>query len=185
MAALIVVDLQTAMFQCRGADGAGIHADAALVANTRALLARARALRAPVAFIQHCEDEGEFSPVAAPVSWAVAPELGQIPDAEPSFTKTVGDAFSNPALLQWLTTEKNVDRVVLVGAQTDMCVYATTVGGIREGLKVTVVSDAHSTFHDGKRTAEEIINEYNLKYAEAGATVIATAALIAQESNWT
>jgi nicotinamidase-related amidase len=47
--------------------------------------------------------------------------------------------------------EQGADEVVLLGAQTDHCVAATVTGAIKAGLKVTVVSDGHSTWDFGAR----------------------------------
>ncbi len=54
-------------------------------------------------------------------------------------------------------TGQGTDEVVLLGAQTDECVAATVKGALELGLRVTVVSDAHSTWGIGGETAGQII----------------------------
>jgi nicotinamidase-related amidase len=95
---------------------------------------------------------------------------------EPTFAKSVGDAFSNPAFAQWVAGQ-DAGEVILLGAQTDACVAATVKGAIEAGLKVTVVSDAHSTWPYGGETAEQVIARYNADFAAAGAN-LATAATL-------
>jgi hypothetical protein len=67
-------------------------------------------------------------------------------------------------------------------AQTDECVAATTNGALGRGLRVTVVADAHSTWGYGGETADQIIARYNVLFAEAGASVLALAALVGSET---
>jgi nicotinamidase-related amidase len=51
-------------------------------------------------------------------------------------------------------------------------VASTVKGAMREGLGVTVVSDAHST--GGSPEAPDIIAEHNAAFATAGATLVTT-----------
>jgi nicotinamidase-related amidase len=101
--------------------------------------------------------------------------LGQAED-EPTFAKSEGNSFSNAALTEWVTSHGS-DEVVLVGAQTDQCVAATVTGARKAGFRVTVVSDAHSTWDFGGETAEEIIARYNAAFASAGVNLVTTQSL--------
>jgi nicotinamidase-related amidase len=172
-APLIVIDLQTGMFD--GAAMPPIHDADGLVARVRALLTWARRGGRKVAFVRHDGPTGEALAPGEP-GWPVWAALGQAAD-EPTFCKTIGDAFSNPDLGAWVADQK-ADGVVLVGAQTDECVAATTAGALGRGLKVTVVADAHSTWGYGGETADQIIARYNAQFADAGAAVLPVAALL-------
>ena len=97
---------------------------------------------------------------------------------EPTFSKTVGAAFSQPALVDWIA-EQGVGEVVLLGAQSDQCVAATVKGGLERGLNVTVVADAHSTWDYGGETADEIVARQNRAFEAAGARLVTTQALTA------
>jgi nicotinamidase-related amidase len=66
--------------------------------------------------------------------------------------------------------------VIVIGAATNHCVKSTVAGAIEQGLKVTVVSDAHST--GGRPTAPGIIAEYNAIFAAEGARLLTTDELI-------
>ena len=174
LAPLIVIDLQTGMFD--GVAITPIHDADRLVARVRALAAWARRTGRKVAFIRHDGGGGDFLVPGAP-GWPVWPALGQATD-EPTFAKSVGDAFSQPAFETWVA-EQGAGEVILLGAQTDQCVAATVKGALERGLKVTVVGDAHSTWDYGGETADEIIARHNALFREAGARVVTTEALTA------
>ena len=171
-APIIVIDLQTGMFD--GVREAPLHDARGLVERVRAVTAWARRTGRKVAFVRHDGAAGDLLAPGAP-GWPVWPPLGQA-EGEPTFAKSVGDAFSNPAFAAWIAGE-GAGEVVLLGAQTDACVAATVKGALAAGLKVTVVSDAHSTWPYGGETAEQIIARYNADFAAAGASLATTAAL--------
>jgi len=174
LAPVIVIDLQTGMFD--GVVDPPIHQADQLVAQARAVIGWARANGRKVAFVRH---DGAPADWLAPgkAGWPVWPALGQAED-EPTFQKSVGDAFSQPALVDWVA-DQGAGEVVLLGAQTDACVAATVKGALGRGLKVTVVSDAHSTWPYGGKTAGQIIAEHNDQFRAAGARVVEAAALVA------
>jgi nicotinamidase-related amidase len=173
-APLIVIDLQTGMFD--GAAMPPIHDAEGLVGRVRILLDWARRDGRKVAFVRHDAPLGEALAPGEP-GWPIWPALGQAAE-EPTFGKTVGDAFSNPDLAAWVAAQ-GAGEIILVGAQTDQCVAATTKGALELGLEVTVVADAHSTWGYGGETADQIITRYNASFAEAGASVLPAAALTA------
>jgi nicotinamidase-related amidase len=171
-APIIVIDLQTGMLD--GVLEPPLHGSAALIARARAVIEWARLKGRRVAFVRHDGAKGDsLAPGAA--GWPVWPALGQASD-EPTFGKAVGDAFSNAALGRWVS-DQGADEVVLLGAQTDQCVAASVQGALAVGLRVTVVSDAHSTWDFGGETADEIIARHNAKFAAAGARVVDTRSL--------
>jgi nicotinamidase-related amidase len=171
-APIIVIDLQTGMFD--GAVEPPLHDSTGLVGRVRAVMEWARRTGRKIAFVRHDGPEGDSLAPGAP-GWPVSPALGQAED-EPIFAKSVADAFSNPALAQWLA-DQGADEVVLLGAQTDQCVAATIKGAAKAGLRVTVVSDAHSTWDSGDETAEEIIARHNAAFAIAGVNLVTTQSL--------
>jgi nicotinamidase-related amidase len=173
-AAVLVIDLQTGMFN--GVLEPVIHDADTLVARTRAVVDWARSTGRPVAFVRHDGPTGDPLAPGEP-GWPVWPPLGQA-EAEPTFSKTVGDAFSQPALGAWLDGLA-AEEVILLGAQSEHCVAATTHGALARGLKVTVVGDAHSTWPWNGETAETIIARQNHAFTAAGATVTTAEALTA------
>ncbi|MHB8528087.1 MAG: isochorismatase family protein [Caulobacteraceae bacterium] len=171
-AAVIVIDLQRGMFD--GVNEPPLHGAAALVERARTVIDWARRTGRKVAFVRHDGPKGDGLAPGAP-GWPVWPALGQAED-EPTFGKTVGDSFSQPALVDWVAG-RGADEVVLLGAQTDQCVAASVKGAIERGLKVTVVADAHGTWDFNGETADQIIARHNAEFKSAGARVVTTQTL--------
>jgi nicotinamidase-related amidase len=173
-APIIVIDLQTGMF-----DGVAFPAmpdGEALVERVRAVIEWGRRTGRKVAFVRHDGAAGEaLAPGAA--GWPVWPALGQAPD-EPTFSKSVGDAFSNPDLGLWVARQ-GAGEVVLLGAQTDQCVAATVAGAVAAGLKVTVVADGHGTWDWKGEAACQIIDRHNAAFTAAGARLVSAWSLAA------
>lgn len=168
-APVIVVDLQTGMFD--GRVGPPLHDAGGLVERVRKILSWARETGHEVAFIQQNSPPGDQLHPGAE-GWPIWPALGQAVD-EPTFCKTVENAFKSTELRDWV--KRRADEVIVIGAATNHCVKSTVAGAMAEGLKVTVVSDAHST--GGRPTAPGIIAEHNTMFAAAGARLVTTDAL--------
>jgi nicotinamidase-related amidase len=169
---VIVIDLQTGMFD--GLAMAPIHDADGLVERARAVIDWARRSGRKVAFIRHDGEAGDMLAPGEP-GWPVWPALGQTED-EPTFSKSVGDAFSQPRLVDWVSG-LDAGEVILLGAQSDECVTASVQGAAERGLAVTVVRDAHSTWDWGGETAERKIARCNAAFEAAGARLVTTGAL--------
>jgi len=171
-APIIIVDLQTGMFD--GRVGPPLWDADGLVSRVRTILDWARKSGRKVAFIRQNSPRGDqLAPGAQ--GWPIWPALGQGPD-ERTFDKTVENSFSVPELGEWVSA-LGANDVVVIGAATNHCVKSTVAGAMEHGLKVTVVSDAHST--GGRPSAPGIIAEHNAAFAAAGATLMTTAELTA------
>lgn len=166
-APVLVIDLQTGMFD--GIVSPPLHDADGLVSRVRAVLDWARRKGRKAAFIRQNSPKGDQLERGAP-GWPLWPALGQA-EGEPTFDKTVDDAFSNPELYEWVK-DRGADGVIVVGAATAHCVAATVKGAMGAGLKVTVVSDAHST--GDSDTAAVVIKEHNAAFSAAGANVVTT-----------
>ena len=86
---------------------------------------------------------------------AIAPQEG-----DNIVEKTTPDSFHNTNLSEVLQ-EKGIEHVILSGMQTEYCVDTTTRRACSEGYKVTLVSDAHSTFNTEVLRAEDIVKHHN------------------------
>lgn len=171
-APVIVIDLQTGMFD--GVLEPPIDDAEGIALRTRAVLDWARRSGRPVAFVRHDGPGGDPLAPGEP-GWPIWPALGQAPD-EPTFSKSVGNAFSNPALGDWVDAS-GADGVILLGAQSNFCIAASVAGALAKGLGVTVVADAHSTTDSEGETAADIIDRHNREFEAAGATLVTTAEL--------
>jgi nicotinamidase-related amidase len=130
--ALLVVDVQVGPVE-------GAPRRDEVVANIDALVQRARQEQVPVVWVQH-HDEGLERGSDA---WRIVPELS--PDeGEPLVEKSYGDAFEDTSL-EPVLAELGVGRLVVVGAQTDMCIRSTLHGAFARGYDATLVGDAHTT----------------------------------------
>ena len=130
--ALLVVDVQNGVV-------AGNHERDAVVANVGALVEKAREEQIPVVWVQHT-DKGL---PRGSEEWRIVPELAP-DDAEPHVAKSYGDSFEDTDLEDVLSG-LGVGRLVVVGAQTDMCIRSTLHGALARGYDATLVSDAHTT----------------------------------------
>jgi nicotinamidase-related amidase len=173
-AAVLVVDLQTGLID--GVAEPPIHDAHGVVERARQVIAWAREGGRKVAFVRHDGPPGDSLAPGEP-GWAVWPALGQAA-GEPTFSKRVGDAFSQPALSDWLDAQ-GAQALIVLGAQSDHCIAATVGGALARGLSVTVVGDAHSTCDSGGETAAAIIARQNRAFEASGASVTRAAELIA------
>ena len=130
--ALLVIDVQRGVVE-------GAHERDAVVANVGSLVEKARLESVPVVWVQH-SDRGL---VKGSDGWRIVPELAP-GDAEPLVEKNYGDAFEDTNL-ETVLSGLGVGRLVVVGAQTDMCVRSTLHGAFVRGYDATLVSDAHTT----------------------------------------
>src|ERR1700704_2145354 len=130
--ALLVIDVQNGVV-------GGAHERDAVVANVGSLIEKARRERVPVVWVQH-SDKGL---TGGREDGRIAPEL-KPDDAEPLVEKNYGDSFENTSL-ETVLSGLRVGRLVVVGAQTDMCVRSTLHGAFVRGYDATLVSDAHTT----------------------------------------
>jgi nicotinamidase-related amidase len=130
--ALMVIDVQN------GVVGGAYERDA-VVANVGSLVGRARREQVAVVWVQH-NDAGL---ARGSDDWQIVPELHR-DDAEPLVEKSYGDSFED-TVLEAVLAGLGVGRLVVVGAQTDMCIRSTLHGAFVRGYDATLVADAHTT----------------------------------------
>lgn len=130
--ALVVIDVQNGVV-------AEAHDRDAVVGNIATLVARARAESVPVVWVQHSDDRLAKGSDA----WQYVPELA-IAESEPVVHKRYGDSFEGTDL-EGVLAGLGVGRLVVAGAQTDMCIRSTLHGAFARGYDATLVADAHTT----------------------------------------
>jgi len=157
--ALLVIDVQNGVV-------AGTPARDTVVANIGSLVEKARQEEVPVVWVQH-SDAGL---VEGSDEWRIVPELAP-DDAEPLIAKSYGDSFEETSL-ESVLSDLAVGRLVVVGAQTDMCIRSTLHGAIVRGYDATLVSDAHTT-EDltawGAPPPEQVIAHTNMYWSDHSA----------------
>jgi nicotinamidase-related amidase len=130
--ALLVIDVQTCVVE-------GAHERDAVVANVASLVEKARREAVPVVWVQHSDEHI----IRGSDGWRIVSELDR-GDAEPLVEKNYGDSFEATDL-ETVLSGLGVGRLVVVGAQTDMCIRCTLHGALVRGYDATLVSDAHTT----------------------------------------
>jgi len=130
--ALLVIDVQNAAVE-------RAHDRDAVVATIVGLVDRAREAAVPVVWVQHNDD----TMPRGSDGWHIVPELDRA-DSEPLVEKSYADAFEATTLYRVLA-EHGVGRLVVTGAQTDVCIRSTLHGAIARGYDALLVSDVHTT----------------------------------------
>jgi nicotinamidase-related amidase len=147
--ALVIIDVQEAMFlqPTPPHDGPGV------VGRIAGLLARARADRIPVYFVQHDGGPGDDLARGTP-GWRIHAPLAPLP-GEPIVEKRHPSAFHDTDFAARLSAA-GIDRLVICGMQTEYCVDTTCRAAFGLGYKVVLVSDAHTTFDTEVLSAAQI-----------------------------
>jgi nicotinamidase-related amidase len=130
--ALLVIDMQEKVV-------ADAYNRDTVIANIAALVSRARDEEVPVVWIQHSDDELPRESDG----WQYISELERA-ETEPLVHKSYGDAFEDSEL-ESVLAERGVGRIIVTGAQTDMCIRGTLHGALVRGYDATLVEDAHTT----------------------------------------
>lgn len=130
--ALIVIDLQNGVV-------ANAYRSREVLRIVNALVERARSAHVPVVWVRHSDEDLE----AGSDAWQIVDELSPGP-AEVIIEKHYRDAFEGTDLEQALST-LGVGKLIVTGAQTDMCIRSTVHGALVRGYDATLVSDAHTT----------------------------------------
>jgi nicotinamidase-related amidase len=161
MLGLMVIDVQQAMFSAAQPFNGNT-----VVTRIVEMIGRARAAKVPVFFVQHDGGPGDAFDKNGPgfaFHPAVAPLAG-----EPVTIKRRNSAFYNTNLDAKLKAA-DIDALVLCGMQTEYCVDATVRSAFERDYRVTIASDAHTTFDSEILPAATIIAQtqhiWNGRYA--------------------
>ncbi|MGW5047260.1 isochorismatase family protein [Streptomyces griseoluteus] len=150
--AVLVIDVQNGVM-------ADAHDRDQVIARISSLIDKARAADVPVIWIQHSDEDMPQDST----SWEYVPELRRHDD-EPLVHKNYGDSFEATNLESVLDDHK-VGRIVVAGAQTDICIRSTLHGAITRGYDAILVADAHTTedlSQYGAPTPDKVIAHTNL-----------------------
>jgi len=152
--ALMIVDVQQGMF----ALPQPLHRGDEVLRRIAGLLARARAEGLPVVHVQHDGGPGHVLAKGS-AGWPhhpmVAPRAGEI-----VVEKRQSSAFHDTDLHRRLA-DAGIDRLVIAGMQTEMCVDSACRGAVALGYRVVLVSDGHTTYDTPVIPADRIIAHHN------------------------
>lgn len=136
--ALIMIDLQNTyrkgVMQLVGVEQA--------IAEAQKLLEMARDLKVPVIHIRHDAGAGTPYDVRAEIG-AISDEVAPI-DGEPVITKYYPNSFVQTDLDERLKA-LGINKILLAGFMTHMCINSTAHGGFNLGYSPTVVASATAT----------------------------------------
>ncbi|AOZ92570.1 cysteine hydrolase family protein [Paenibacillus crassostreae] len=152
--ALIVIDVQIGMFD----PNYPIFKEKELLEKIKNLISKARSIGTQVIYVQHNESVGEPLETRKP-GWEIHPNI-QPTEGDVIVQKTTPDSF-HMTILQEELEKRSINELIITGLQTDMCIDATCQRAYRNGYKVTLVSDAHSTMDSNNLLAKEIIDNHN------------------------
>lgn len=169
--ALVVIDVQKGMFDPKYPPYDG----EAVVDRIATLIAKARAARAPIFFVQHHgEGDHPFQPgkPGFPFHDKLTPQPG-----DDVTVKHRSSAFDGTDLDVKLK-RAGIDHLVITGMQSEYCVDSAIRGAYERGYKITLVSDAHSTGDTRIAEAKDIIAIQNDTLAGDFADVIPAAEIL-------
>ena len=152
--ALIVVDLMLGIFDLPEE----LHRGEVFLANIELLVARARAARVPIVFVQHTGKEGSpFAPdnPGRTIHPRVAPRAG-----ETIVEKRHPDSFQDSSM-ESLLREQGIDELVICGFASEACVDTTVRSAYAKGFTTILVSDAHTTTRNPVLEAAQIVAHHN------------------------
>lgn len=155
--ALIVLDAQVNMF----AEGGAVFGAEALLRKMSYLIAKARAARVPVIYVQNSGRLNDPDLPGTP-GWYIHPVVSPIA-GEVIIQKHTPDAFFETGL-RWELELRQIKQLIIMGLQTEMCVDATCHRAFALGYELTLVKDGHSTFDTLEQSAAEIIAHYNREW---------------------
>lgn len=87
-----------------------------------------------------------------PALLELVPELASFVPPALVFDKPVYSAFAGRKLVAHLH-DRNVDTVILTGAETDVCVLSSALAAVDHGFHVVIVTDAVCSFSDAGHDA--------------------------------
>lgn len=150
--ALLIIDVQVAMFS--PLEGPMVWNGEKVLHNIDLLLENAREAQTPVIFIQHTSPEDAEFAEGLP-TWHIHPEIAPLP-GETVIRKAHWDSFQDTELHQVLQ-EKGINRLIIVGMQTEYCVDTTVRSALAKDYTVVFVKDGHTTFNSPVLKAEQIV----------------------------
>lgn len=135
--ALIIVDMQKAFVS--GAEA--VPASEQLIASIGTLITKARAVHAPIIFLQN---DGEVGAVDEPyqAGW----ELFFAPQPNEYVVRKSEDNGFDGTSLQHILDELKIQSLAMCGVLSEMCVAATARAALARGYTILLPHDAHATY---------------------------------------
>lgn len=150
--ALLIIDVQNGLFL----DDDPVYGGDQQLENIQNLIKKARLSNVPIVYVQHNESIGL---VNGTVDWEIHSAIS--PETEDSIIqKETPDSFFETNLQEVLEA-KNIQKLVIVGNQTEMCIDTTCRRAFSLGYGVILAEDAHGTWDSNDLSAKQIIAHHN------------------------
>jgi nicotinamidase-related amidase len=166
--ALVVVDVQQGMF------ARPLYQGDEILSRIVVLLKRARNNGSPIIHIRHAGRAGGALEKGS-AGWVHHPMVAPVA-GEAIIDKDRSSAFHHTCLHERLI-EMGVQRLVLCGMQTEMCVESTCRGAVALDYRVSLVADAHTTYDTAIISAEQIIAHHNRIWGQSFADLVTSESL--------
>jgi len=154
---LLVVDMQEGVLR-----GAPTHDLIAVVERINRLAVRVRSAGGAVFFVQHAGPVGDdFEPLTP--GWRLLSTVNTEP-SDRIVSKTLNDPFFGTSLPSDLA-KLRVDRLLVAGWATDLCVDATVRSAAALGFKVVAVADCHTVSDRPHLSADHVIAHHHWVWA--------------------
>lgn len=150
MRALVVVDVQFCMFFGEWP----VPNSDALLNNLGNRILQARTAGELVVFVQNDAPEGELDAPGMPMWQLVFSPL----ESEPVFRKTTQNVFDSNSKFKDYLVSRNVTELEFAGLQSELCLAASARGAVKEGFKIRVNRNLHSTYNSDL-PAEQIADQ--------------------------
>jgi nicotinamidase-related amidase len=151
--AVLVIDVQQGL--CVGSHAA--HDCTGTIDRINTVTHKARAVGAPVVFVQHESAAGYLEHGCA--DWQLAAGL-EVHPSDHRIRKTTPDAFLGTELQSLLDTQQ-VRRLVVCGMHTEFCIDTTTRKALALGYPVVLVADAHTSAGNEALSPQQVIAHHN------------------------
>jgi nicotinamidase-related amidase len=147
--AVIIVDAQVGLVE-----GMNVHAKDQVLYQIANVLTLAHQVGWEVIYIKD-DDIGQGDVTQSAIHPKITPTEGDV-----VFHKTSTSAFFRTGLDEYLKSHA-VERVIIAGFKTEVCVDTTCRHAFSLGYHVTLVADAHSTSDRDELSATQIIQHHN------------------------
>ncbi len=161
---LLVVDMQNGLLN------RDIWNKALLAENVDRLIAFAREKGLPIVFTRHTNTSFSSENTQP---WQLGDGLDVKMD-DMIINKTKSSIFGEKSFQKYLA-DKDFQWMFVAGLVSNGCVQGACVDGIKNGLKVVLAEDGHSTFH---KEQGDMVHKWNEALADQGVMVVPTEAIV-------
>lgn len=153
--ALVVIDVQNGVLE-------GAYRRSEVLEAISRTVERARRDGAPVLWIRHLDETLKAADDASRIVAELVPA-----EDDAVVEKSYRDAFEDTRL-EHVLAQLGVGKIVVAGAQSDMCVRSTLHGAVVRGYDAVLVADAHTTVDrsaKGAPSPDAVIRHTNLYWS--------------------